>query len=105
MFSCRTMGMNVKRRLYGVALPITLYETETRSMTVAEKRLNAMDVSWLRIICGVMHMDQARNEEVQRRTGVTKELAGQAKQCVLRWFGHMALIYQIGCREGEDNAY
>ena len=23
-----------------------------------------------------------------RRTGVTRELAGQAEHCVLRWFGH-----------------
>ena len=33
VFSCRAMGMNVKRRLYeGVAVPTALYETETWSM-------------------------------------------------------------------------
>ena len=30
----------------------------------------------LRCMCGVMLLDQVRNEEVQRRTSVTRELAG-----------------------------
>ena len=33
-------------------------------------------------MCGVMRMDQVRNEEVQSRTGVTRTLAGRAEQCV-----------------------
>ena len=32
-------------------------------------------------------MDQVRNEEVRMRSGVTRELAGQA-ECVLRWSGY-----------------
>ena len=43
----------------------------------------------LRNMCGVTRRDRIRNEEVRRRTGVTRELAGRADQCVLRWFGHM----------------
>ena len=39
VFSCKAMGMNVKRRLYeGVAVPTTLYEAEIWSMAVAEKK-------------------------------------------------------------------
>ncbi len=34
-------------------------------------------------------MDQVRNEEVRRRTGVVKELAERAEQGVLWWFGHV----------------
>ncbi len=34
-------------------------------------------------------MDRVRNEEVRRRTGVVKDLAEQAEQGVLRWFGHV----------------
>ncbi len=34
-------------------------------------------------------MDRTRNDEVQRRTGVVKELAERAEQGVLRWFGHV----------------
>ena len=32
--------------------------------------------------CGVMHIGQVRNEEVQRRTGVIRELAGRTKKYV-----------------------
>ena len=34
-------------------------------------------------------MDRVRNEEVRRRIGATKELAGQAKHSVLLWFEYM----------------
>ncbi len=34
-------------------------------------------------------MDRLRNEEVRRRTNVTKELAGRVDMQVLRWFGRM----------------
>ena len=91
MFSCRATGMNVKRRLYeGVAVPTALYEDEKWSMGVAEKkRLNVMEMRCQKSTSGITCMDRVRNEEVQRRTGVTRELADRAEQCVLRWFGHM----------------
>ena len=34
-------------------------------------------------------MDRVRKEDVRRRTGVTRELAGRSEQSVLRWFGHV----------------
>ena len=34
-------------------------------------------------------MDRVRNEEVRRRAGIERELAGRADQRVLRWFGHV----------------
>lgn len=43
----------------------------------------------LRGMCGVMRMDRIRNEEVRRRTGVTRELSGRVGQYCLRWFGHV----------------
>ena len=91
VFRCRSLGMNVKRKLYeGVAVPTALYGSETWSMGVAEKRkLNVMEMKCLRSMCGVTRMDRVRNEEVRRRTGVRKELSGRAEQSVLRWFGHM----------------
>ena len=36
-----------------------------------------------------MRMDLVRQEVVRRRTGVTRELDGQAEQSVLKWFGHI----------------
>ena len=38
-----------------------------------------------------MGMDRVRNEEVHRRAGIERELAGRVDQDqrVLRWFGHV----------------
>ncbi len=74
----------------GVVVPTALYGAETWNMGAAErKRLNVMEMRYLRSMCGVTLMDQVRNDEVQRRTGVVKELAERAKQGVVRWFGHV----------------
>ena len=80
--------MNVKRRLYeGVAVSTVLYRDEKWSMRIAEKkRLNVMEMRCLKSTSGVTCMDRVRNEEVHKRTGVTRELADRAEQCVLRWF-------------------
>ena len=49
VFSCRAMGMNVKRRLYeGVAVPTVLYGAETWSMAVEDReeiKVNGDEVS------------------------------------------------------------
>ena len=34
-------------------------------------------------------MDRVRNEEVRRRAGIERELAGRADHRVLRWFGYV----------------
>ena len=45
VFSCRAMGLNVKRRLYEeVAVPTALYGTETWSIVVVKKRLNVREM-------------------------------------------------------------
>ena len=55
-----------------VAVPIVLYGVETQIMAVAKKkRLNVM-MKCLRSVCGVTLMNQERNEEVRRRTDVTR---------------------------------
>ena len=35
------------------------------------------------------------NEELRRRAGIESELASRADQRVLRWFGHVAKIYEF----------
>ncbi len=82
--------MTAKRRLYeGIVVPMALYGAGTWNMGAVErKRLNVMEMRCLRNMCGVTRMDQVRNEEV-RRTEVVKELAEQAEQGVLRWFGQV----------------
>ena len=77
-FSFRTIGINIKRTLYeGVGVPAALSGAETWCMAEAEnKKFNVVEMRCLRSMCGVTRMDQVRNEEVQRRTGVIKELIG-----------------------------
>ena len=72
------MRIKVKRRLEeGVAVPTTINGAETLTMAVTEKkRLNVMEMRCLRSMCGATHMDRVENEEVQRRTGFKRELAG-----------------------------
>ena len=67
-------------------------------MAVAEKkRLNVMEMRYLRSMCRVTRIDRVRNE-VQRRTGVTRELAGRSEQSVLRWFGDKERMDQLAKR-------
>ena len=62
-------------------------------MTAAEKRSNVMEMMrCLRRMCGVTRMDRGRNENVRKRTGVTREVAGRVQQRVFRWFGHLDKI-------------
>lgn len=57
-------------------MPTVLYGAESWNMRAAgRRRLNVMEMSCLRGICGETRMNRVRNEEVLRRTGVVKELA------------------------------
>ena len=57
VFCCRVMWMNVTRRYEGVTVPTVLYQAETWSMAVAEKRLNIIEMRCLRSMSQVMSMD------------------------------------------------
>ena len=39
MFSCRAMGMNIKRKLYGVSTPTTLHGAETEYDSSREEEI------------------------------------------------------------------
>ena len=59
-------------------------------MRCAERRkLNVLEMKYLRSVVGVSRMDRVRNEEVLRRAGIERELASTADHRVLRWFGHV----------------
>ena len=63
MFSCRAMGIDIKKKLYkGISVPTALYGAKTWSMAIAKKIFNAMEMKCLRSMCGVTRMDQVRNE-------------------------------------------
>ena len=63
LFRSRSIGMNVKRRLYeGIVVPTGLYGAETWNLGAAEKRrLNVTEMRCLRSMCGVTCMDRVRN--------------------------------------------
>ena len=70
-------------------------------MRSAERRkVNVLEMKYLRSLVGVSRMDKVRHEEVRRRAGIEKKLASRADQRVLRWFGHMDRIdeYRIARR-------
>ena len=50
------------------------------------KKVNVLEMKYLRSLIGVSRMDRVRNEEMSRRAGIERELASRADQRVLRWF-------------------
>ena len=57
------MGMNE-----GIVDPSLLYGFEVWGINVHEKkRLKAVEMNYLRNICGVRRIDRVRNEEITRR--------------------------------------
>ena len=87
--SNRELGINAKKSLYeGLIVPMTLYGTEAWSMRSAEERkVNVLEMKWLRSLVGVLLMDRVRNEEVHIRAGIERNFASRVDQRVLRWFG------------------
>ena len=59
-------------------------------MRSAERRkVNVLEMKYLRSLVGVSRMDRVRNEEVRRRAGIERELASRADHRLLSWFGHV----------------
>ena len=55
---------------------------------------NVLEIKCFRSLVRVSRMDKVRNEEVRRRAGIERELAGRADQRVLRGFGHVERIVE-----------
>ena len=87
----RQLRINAKKRLYGgVIVPTALYGAQAWSMRSPERRkVNVLEMKYLRSLVGVSHMDRVRNEVVRRRVVIERELASRVDQRVLRWFGHV----------------
>ena len=83
-----------KKCLYEqVIVPTALYGAEAWGMRSAERRkVNVLEMKYLRSLVGVSQMERVRNEEVRRRAGIEKELVSRADQRVFRWFGHVERI-------------
>ena len=91
IFKCKSLRMDAKKKLYeSIAVSTALYGAETWNTGARDRRkLNVVEMRCLRSMCGVTRRDRIRNEEIRRRTGVGRELAGRADQSRLRWFGHI----------------
>ena len=91
VLSNRGLGINAKMYQYeGLIIPTALYGAETWRMRSAERRkVNVLEIKWLRSLVGLSRMDGVRNEEVRRRAGIEREFASRADQRVSRWFGHV----------------
>ena len=71
-------------------VPIALYGSETfGKRSVERRRVNVLEMKYLRSSAGVTHIDKVKNEEVCRKAEVERELAGRKEQGMLQWFGHV----------------
>ena len=102
VLSNRGLGIKAKKCLYeGVILPTALYGAEAWGMRSVERRkVNVLEMKYLRSLVGVSRMDGARNEEVHTRAGIERELASRADQRVLKWFGHVERMDEYSMAEG-----
>ena len=94
VLSNRGLGIKAKKCLYvGIIVPTALYGAEAWGMRGAvRKKVNDLEMKYLRSFVGVSRIDRVGNEEVPRRAGIESELASRVDQRVLRWFGHVERI-------------
>ena len=87
MLSKIGLRIKAKKCLYaGVILPTKFYGAEAWGMRSAERRkVNVLEMKWLRSLVGVSGMDSVRNEEVNRRAGIDDELAIGAESIEIVW--------------------
>ena len=86
----RGLGIKTKCLYEGVIAPTTLYGAKAWGMRSAKRRkVNVLEMKFLRSLVGVSRMDRVRNEEVRRRAGIGRELASRVDRRILRLFGHM----------------
>ena len=67
-----------------IIVPTALYKAEAWGMRGAErKKLNVLEMKYLRSLVGVSRMDGVSYEEVHRRDGIERELASRVDLRVL----------------------
>ena len=90
VLSNRGLGIKAKCLYEVVIVPTALYGAEAWGMKSTERRkVNVLEMKFVRILVGESRMDRVRNEEVRRKAGIERELASREDQRVFRWFGHV----------------
>ena len=92
--SNKGLGITAQKCLYKrVIVPMALHGEKVLGMSTmgnAEgRKVNVLQMKCLRSLVGLTRMDRVRNEKVQGRAGIERELASRADQRVLRWIMHM----------------
>merc|ERR1711905_9716 len=65
------------------------------------RKVEAVEMSCLRCICGVRRMDRISNVEIRRRCGKTVGVGERMDQGVLRWFGHVERMEEEAMRKKD----
>ena len=73
-----------------VLVPTLLYGSETWVLqTKNERKMNAVEMRFVRSICGVSLADRIDNEEVHRIAGTSDDITLRLKKNVPSWLGHV----------------
>ena len=65
---------------------MALYGAEAWGMRSAERRkVNVLEMNYLRSLVGVSQMDRVRNEEVHRRARIETELVSRSESIEMVW--------------------
>ena len=73
----------------GIKAKKCLSEGVINSVVAERRKVNVLEMKYLRSLIGVSQMGKVWNEEVCKRAGIERKLASRADQLVLRWFWHV----------------
>merc|ERR1712002_179932 len=74
----------------GIIEPNLLYGCETWVLKVQDKkRMEAVEMNFLRNICGLRRINRVLNVEIRGMCGKNVGVSERMDQGVLRWFGHV----------------
>ena len=91
----RNIALSSKIRLmHSLVMSIFLYACESWTLTAdTERRIQAMDMRYLRKLLGITYRDHISNEEVRNKTrqaiGPHEDLLTTVKRRKLKWYGHI----------------
>jgi hypothetical protein len=73
-----------------ILAPTLLYGSETWvCQKKHESKINAVDMCYLRSMCGKTRYDRVRNADVKRECEIKKDMKEMHESKLLRWFGHV----------------